>query len=995
MKSVSANILNAAGQKVGRRSIVAMQGHLMLVRTKSSAAGEVVVSKDFLAPLDLFAPRHLGPSKVEVDEMCKIIGVKDLSELIKQTLPTDVVRDSKLDLPDGRLGEAGTLAWIKDILSANVIAKNFIGQGYNGTIVPGVVLRNLLENPGWYTAYTPYQAEISQGRMESLVNFQTLVSEITGMEIANSSLLDEATAGAEAMAMIGRTVNKKAKNQFFVSSSAHQQTIEVMQVRAVNLGIELIVGDHNTTDFAAMPKLAGALVQYPNTAGLLEDFTEMSAVLHKNGSHMVIAADPLACIAVKSPGDMGADVVVGSMQRFGVPMWFGGPSAAYMATSKKQVRRMPGRIIGESLDRLGNPALRLTLQTREQHIRLDKATSNVCTAQVLLANMAAMFAVYHNKVGLQAIARRTHGFAQLFANEIGKLGVAVSAGPFFDSVAFDVSPLKSTDILTQLQDQGFNMRVVPDGRLLANFDESHIEADIHNLVAAISKAGVKGNASHASIEVDGMVPAAFARTSSFLNQKIFNSIHSETEMMRYMATLQRKDLSLDTSMISLGSCTMKLNSVSSLTPCSWPEVANMHPYAPVSQTAGYIELLTTLEKWLQSCTGFHGCSLQPTSGASGEYAGLLVIRAYQQSIGQGHRNVCIIPKSAHGTNPASAVMCGMTIKWIDDSKGVDINEFRKLCEDHKDSLSALMVTYPSTRAFFEDGIIEMTDCVHANGGQIYMDGANMNAQLGLTSPGIIGADVCHLNLHKTFSIPHGGGGPGMGPICTREHLTPFLPGHSVVTPVSGGSLGAVSAAPYGQAGIAAIPWMFCAMLGAEGITDSARYAILNANYMKARLTGHFNIYASNSNDRCSHEFIIDCGNIRQQCGIVEEDIAKRLQDYGFHAPTMSWPVAHSLMVEPTESEDKAELDRFCDAMIMIKEECDKIHQGVWPADDNPLKNAPHTQVEVIASEWTHPYSREEAAFPAPWVHQRGKFWPTVARVDNSLGDRKLKLVWEE
>merc|ERR1712048_1035080 len=536
-----------------------------------------------------------------------------------------------------------------------------------------------------------------------------------------------------------------------------------------------------------------------------------------------------------------------------------------------------------------------------------------------------------------------------------------------------------------------NLRALSDGRLLANFDEAHVEADVHALVKELRAAGLSGSSTPKNVIVDGNLPEAFARTGAFLQQGIFNSIHSETEMMRYMTKLQSKDLSLDRSMISLGSCTMKLNSVSSLTPCSWPEVANMHPFAPESQTEGYREMLELLESWLISVTGFDACSLQPTSGASGEYAGLLVIRKYLESIGQGHRNVCIIPKSAHGTNPASAVMCGMTIKWIDDSKGVDLAEFKALCEAHSKDLAALMVTYPSTRAFFEDGIIEMNKLVHANGGQVYMDGANMNAQLGLTSPGIIGADVCHLNLHKTFSIPHGGGGPGMGPICVKDHLSPFLPGHSVVQPASGGSLGPVSAAPYGQAGIAAIPWMFCAMLGSDGVTDSARYAILNANYMKAKLSPHFKMYASNANNRCAHEFIIDCSDIRASSGIVEEDIAKRLQDYGFHAPTMSWPVAHSLMVEPTESEEKAELDRFCEAMISIAKEVEKIANGTWPRDDNPLKNAPHPQHEVCATEWNHCYTREEAAYPAPWVHTRGKFWPTVARVDNSFGDRQLKL----
>jgi len=585
-----------------------------------------------------------------------------------------------------------------------------------------------------------------------------------------------------------------------------------------------------------------------------------------------------------------------------------------------------------------------------------------------------------------------HGLSQLFASEIGKLGVvSLSGRAFFDTVAFDVSPMKAADVVKMLEAQAINLRKLDDTRVTASFDESHGEADVLLVVEALKNLGLKGSSVVADIAVDGKVVPEFERTTPFLQQKIFNSIFSETEMMRYLQRLQNKDMSLTTSMISLGSCTMKLNSVASLMPCSWPEVANMHPFAPASQTKGYLELLESLEQYLVSCTGFDACSLQPTSGASGEYAGLLAIREYLSSIGQGHRDVCIIPRSAHGTNPASASMAGMKIKWIDDSTGVDLAEFQKLCEDNKDSLAALMVTYPSTRAFFEENIIEICELVHQNGGQVYMDGANMNAQLGLTSPGMIGADVCHLNLHKTFSIPHGGGGPGLGPICVRKHLAPFLPNHCVVSPATGGSLGAVSAAPWGQAGIAIIPWMFCTMLGAEGITNSARYAILNANYMKVRLASHFQLTTANVNDRCAHEFIIDCTNLARKSGIVESDIAKRLQDYGFHAPTMSWPVPHSLMIEPTESEDKAELDRFCDAMIMIKAEIGKIESGEWPLEDNPLKNAPHTQHEVCATEWTHPYTREEAAFPAPWVHQRGKFWMPVARVNDQIGDRKLKL----
>jgi glycine dehydrogenase len=923
--------------------------------------------------------------------MLKTIGVKDITELMEQAIPASVRRDTKLDLPSGELGEEGSLKLLKGMLSKNVIAKNFLGMGYHGSMVPQCVLRNLTENPGWYTAYTPYQAEIAQGRLESLVNFQTMVSELTGMECANASLLDEGTAAAEAMAMISRTVNSKTRNQFFVSDKVHPQTLEVMKTRAHFFGMELVVGDWRSYDFAENKKLCGALVQYPDTTGKVEDFKSLAEVLHKGKSHLVVAADPLALCMLKPPSEFGADVVVGTTQRFGVPMWFGGPHAAYMATSLKQVRRMPGRIIGESLDRLGNPAYRLTLQTREQHIRLDKATSNVCTAQVLLANMAAMYGVYHQTDGLKAIAARVHAMTQLFINELAKLGVPVAETEnFFDTVCFSAGTA-TAEIAEKLAEQGINVRNLDGSNLCVNFDESHLQEDVYMLASALKAAGLKGSGTVPTVEVNGKAPAAFERTTPFLQQKNFNSICSETDMMRYMMALQKKDLSLDTSMISLGSCTMKLNSVSSLAPVSWPETAHIHPFAPASQTKGYVEMLESLEQYMVSVTGFDACSLQPTSGASGEYAGLLAIREYQKAQGQGHRNVCIIPRSAHGTNPASAAMCDMKIQWIDDSKGMNMEEFSALCTELKDSLSALMVTYPSTRAFFEDDIIDICRIVHECGGQVYMDGANMNAQCGLTSPGMIGADVCHLNLHKTFSIPHGGGGPGLGPICVRSHLAPHLPNHSIRSPSSGGTLGAVSAAPWGQAGIAVIPWMYCTMLGAEGVTDSTKYAILNANYMKARLEKDFQIVATNKNNKCSHEFIIDCSDIARTSGIVEEDIAKRLQDYGFHAPTMSWPVPHSLMVEPTESEDKGELDRFCDAMIMIREECRKIETGDWPKEDNPLKMAPHTQQEVCATEWTHPYTREEAAFPAPWTMSRGKFWPTVARVDNSLGDRKLKL----
>jgi glycine dehydrogenase len=867
---------------LARSRIPSCSSHFQ-VRAKAAVATNM--EKLFL-PNDQFAPRHLGPSVQQTAEMCATLGVKDVDELMKQTIPANVLRDTKMEaVPDGTLGEAGSLDLLKKMVSNNIIAKNFIGMGYHGSMVPNCILRNLTENPGWYTAYTPYQAEISQGRMESLVNFQTMVAELTGMELSNSSLLDEGTAAAEAMAMIARTINSKTKNQFFVGDKVHPQTLEVMQTRAPYFGIDIVVGDWRATDFSAMPNLMGALVQYPDTTGAIDDFSSMADTLHKSKAHLVVAADLLSLCMLKPPGEFGADVVVGSAQRFGVPMWFGGPSAAFMATSKKNVRRMPGRIIGESLDRLGNPAYRLTLQTREQHIRLDKATSNVCTAQVLLANMAGMYGVYHQTDGLKEIAARVHGMAQLFANELASLGVPVAETEnFFDTIAINTS--SAADLVEKLQAKQLNLRKFDDSTITVTFDESHLEADVYSLVAALKEAGLKGAGSVAAVEVNGKPPSAFARTTPFMQQEIFNSISSETEMMRYLRTLQSKDLSLDTSMISLGSCTMKLNSVASLAPASWPEIGNMHPFAPASQTKGYIEMLHSLEKYLISITGFDACSLQPTSGASGEYAGLLAIRAYQKAQGQGHRNVCIMPRSAHGTNPATAAMAGMKIVWIEDSRGMDLAEFKELCAAHKDTLSALMVTYPSTRAFFEDGIQDICQAVHDNGGQVYMDGANMNAQSGLTSPGMIGADVCHLNLHKTFSIPHGGGGPGLGPICCRKHLAPHLPNHKIVSPSSGGDVGAVSAAPYGQAGIACIPWMYITMLGQQGVTDSTKYAILNANYMKARLEKDFKIVATNNFNRCSHEFIIDCSDIAKSSGIVEEDIAKRLQDYGFHAPTM-------------------------------------------------------------------------------------------------------------
>lgn len=980
-------LVPAAHQRTGRRNKAA---------PAAAMKTEPMKNDHILAPLDLFVDRHLGPSPADVQEMCKVTGVKDVDTLMSETIPDSVRRTTALNFHEESMSEALALKHLKEVVSKNVVGTNFIGQGYYGTLTPGVIHRSLFENPAWYTAYTPYQAEIAQGRMESLVNFQTLVCEITGMEAANASLLDEGTAAAEAMAMIARTVNAKKKNMFFVSDQCHPQTIDCIQTRAEFYGINVIVGDHKNFDFSK-EQLSGALVQYPDTQGTFHDYSDVAKAVHGHGAQLVVAADPLGLMIAKPPAEFGADIVVGNMQRFGVPMLFGGPSAAYFACSKKQVRRMPGRLIGKTIDSAGEMAYRLALQTREQHIRLDKATSNVCTSQVLLANIAACYGVWHRKDGLQAIAKRVHALAQTFTGQMAELGIpTLNATDFFDTVTVKVSPASPVEVSEALQLKNMNIRIQDASHISVSFDETHQEADLLALTEVLKEIIVDkypetSRTPGKAATVDGMLPTALARTGPFLEQKIFNSITSETDMLRYLYTLQMKDLSLNNSMITLGSCTMKLNSTSSMMPCSWEEIANIHPFAPTSTVQGYREMLHQLEQYLCDITDFDGCSLQPTSGASGEYAGLLAIRKYQESIGEGHRKVCIIPKSAHGTNPASAAMAGMDIKWVDDSNGMDMTELKKTCEMYKDDLSCLMVTYPSTHGVFEENIQEICQMIHDHGGDVYMDGANMNAQLGLTSPGMIGADVCHLNLHKTFSIPHGGGGPGMGPICVKKHLTPFLPNHCVVSPPSGGRLGAVSAAPWGQAGIACIPYMFTVMLGAQGITDSARYAILNANYMRSRLKDAYTCLSKNKNHRCSHEFIIDVSGLRSKTGISEVDIAKRLQDYGFHAPTMSWPVHNSLMIEPTESENKDELDRFCDAMLLIREEIRKVETGEWDPEDNPLKNAPHTQKKVISSEWPHKYTREEAAFPAPWVHQRGKFWPTCGRVSDTYGDRNLVL----
>ncbi len=964
------------------------------------------VSSRLLDPSDTFAERHLGSTnQSDIDKMCSTIGVSSVDQLIEETIPKHVIRDQSSDpllIHNESISESQCLSQLQSIASRNIVGTNYLGQGYHGTITPSVILRNLLENPAWYTAYTPYQAEISQGRLEGLYTYQTLVANLTGMEVSNCSLLDEASSAAEAMAMFARALGPK-RTVFFVSDTVHPQTIDVVRTRAHYMNVSVVVGDPQEFDFNT-DSLLGALVQYPDTRGRLTDFTSLASTVHAAKGKLCIAADPLALTVCKPPSEMGADAVVGSMQRFGVPMWFGGPHAGFLATHMTEVRRMPGRIIGESVDAHGEKALRLTLQTREQHIRLDKATSNICTSQALLANMAAMYAVYHGPSGLQRIAHRIHGLAQLFAAGVtdSQIGSIDTKDPFFDAVSVDLSPVNARWMKQSLNEKfGIQVRVISDTEIQVSFDETHTEGDVDRLLECLAgcmqeyvdeNAGAVRRSSTSGFEkfiVDGMIDRKFQRHAPLLPQSIFNSIQTETEMMRYLYRLQLKDLSLTQSMITLGSCTMKLNSASSLIPCSWENLANIHPFAPPENSQGYRQLLHELGQYLCTITGFDVCSLQPTSGASGEYAGLLAIRRYLESIGQGSRNLVIIPKSAHGTNPASAAMMGLQIKWIDDSDGIDISQLGSVCEANKESLAALMVTYPSTHGIFESNINEVCDIIHACGGQVYMDGANMNAQLGLTSPGLMGADVCHLNLHKTFSIPHGGGGPGMGPICVKSHLGPFLPGH-VAEPTLPHT-GSVSAAPYGQAGIAAIPWMFITMLGSRGLTESGRQAILNANYMAARLKDHYPIPFLNKNGRCSHEFIIDVSGIKEKSGIAEEDIAKRLMDYGFHAPTMSWPVHASLMIEPTESENIEELDRFVEALISIRNEIRKIETGEWDKVDNPLKNAPHSQAKVCGSEWNHKYPREVAAFPLPWIAQRGKFWPSVGRVNNQLGDKNLIL----
>jgi glycine dehydrogenase len=931
-----------------------------------------------------FIKRHIGPNEADTEKMLTAIGVKTLDELIEKTIPSNIRLKKPMNIPEG-LSEFEMLQSLKNIGAKNKLAKNFIGQGYYGTITPSVILRNVFENPGWYTQYTPYQAEIAQGRLESLLNFQTMITDLTGMAISNASLLDEATAAAEAMAMLFNHVNKGdtvTHPKLFVDSAIFTQTKDVLATRANPIGIQLVEGDYQQAPFDGT--YFGAILQYPNNKGSIEDYSNFIEKVHQAGGLVILIADILSLTLLKSPAELNADVAVGNTQRLGVPMGFGGPHAAYFATKDEFKRGMPGRLIGVSLDAQGNRALRMALQTREQHIKREKATSNICTAQALLANMAAMYAVYHGPVGLKKIADTIHNHAQSIDQQLQSLGINQVNEFYFDTLL--VKDIDTSNLKKLAVNHDVNFHYFADGSVGMTVDETTTLNDIHAVISLFEQlTGKKATPLNAAVK-NANFPNELVRTSSYLQHPVFNLHHSETQMMRYIKQLENKDLSLNTSMISLGSCTMKLNAATEMIPVSWPEFGGMHPFAPSSQTLGYQELAKELSAYLCQTTGFTACSLQPNSGAQGEYAGLLTIRSYHAHNKQTNRNIVLIPISAHGTNPASAVMAGFKVVVVacDAAGNIDVSDLKAKATEHKDNLGGLMVTYPSTHGVFEETIIDICNTIHELGGLVYMDGANMNAQVGLTSPGNIGADVCHLNLHKTFAIPHGGGGPGMGPICVNDKLAPFLPGHSY----NGNGANAVSAAPIGSASILLISYAYIKMLGATGLTLSTAYAIMNANYMRARLEKNYTILYAGKNGTCAHEFIIDLRPFKASAGIEAEDVAKRLIDYGFHAPTVSFPVAGTIMIEPTESEDKAELDRFCDALIGIHEEITAIEHGQLDKTDNPLKNAPHTQSVICADEWNHSYSRQKAAFPLPYV-QQNKFWPSVARVNNTYGDRNL------
>ena len=933
---------------------------------------------------DVFALRHIGPRESEKEEMLKAIGVENMDQLIYETLPDGIKLKKPLNLAPA-LSEYEYATHINELAAKNKVFKSYIGLGYNEAKIPAVIQRNILENPGWYTAYTPYQAEIAQGRLEALLNFQTMVSDLTGMELANASLLDEATAAAEAMTLIAalRDRNQKKNNvvKFFVSEEVLPQTISLLKTRSLPVGIEFVIGNHEDFDFSN--EFFGALVQYPSASGQVYDYSNFIAKAKEANIKVAVAADILSLIALESPGKLGADVVVGTTQRFGIPLGYGGPHAAFFATRDEYKRNIPGRIIGVTKDMNGDRALRMALQTREQHIKRDKATSNICTAQVLLAVMAGMYAVYHGPDGLRYIANKVHKTAVTVADSLEKLGFYQSNSAYFDTISVKADVSKIAAVAKENQ---INFHYPDAETVTISVNETTSLEDLNKIVFVFAEALNKEFTRVDRLLDQTSIPENLQRQTDFMTNEVFNSYHSETELMRYIKKLERKDLSLNHSMISLGSCTMKLNAAAEMLPLSDPRWGNIHPFAPVEQAEGYQIVLNKLEEQLTEITGFAGTSLQPNSGAQGEYAGLMVIRAYHESRGEGHRNICLIPSSAHGTNPASAVMAGMdvVVTKANEKGNIDVEDLREKAEKYKNNLAALMVTYPSTHGVYESAIQEITGIIHDNGGQVYMDGANMNAQVGLTNPGNIGADVCHLNLHKTFAIPHGGGGPGVGPICVAEQLVPFLPGNPVIKTGGKEAITAISAAPWGSSLVCLISYAYIKMLGADGLKQSTEAAILNANYIKERLTGAFDVLYTGEKGRAAHEMIIDCRPFKAN-GIEVGDIAKRLMDYGFHSPTVSFPVAGTMMIEPTESESKAELDRFCDAMLSIKKEIDNVSAE---EPNNVLKNAPHTMMMLTANTWDFPYSREQAAFPLEYVADN-KFWPTVRRVDDAFGDRNL------
>jgi len=941
---------------------------------------------------DKFISRHNGPRDHEIAEMLKAIGVSSIDELIDQTVPSNIRLKKPLNLPVA-MSEYEYLTHIRKVAAKNKLYKSFIGMGYYGTITPSVILRNIFENPGWYTSYTPYQAEISQGRLEALLNYQTMVIELTGMQIANASLLDEATAAAEAMIMMhnlrSREAVKAGKNVLFVDHDIFPQTLDVIKTRSNPLGIEVVTGCYSEYDFTG--KEFGVIVQYPSAKGSIRDYSSFAAKAHEAGALVTVIADILSLALITPPGEWGADIAAGSTQRFGIPMGFGGPHAAYFACKDEFKRSMPGRIIGVSIDRHGNKALRMALQTREQHIKRERATSNICTAQALLATMAGMYAVYHGPEGISRIASYVHSLAVTVSEELKKLGYSQNVHNVFDTLEIGLpSGVTVEDIRKRALAHQINLNYKSNGTIGISFDETTLIKDVNNLLAVFAEAVVKTVPEIVDIKEQNQIPENLRRKSAYLTDKVFNNFHSETEMMRYLKKLERRDIALNHSMISLGSCTMKLNPATTMLPLSWPEWSSLHPFVPADQAEGYMQVIGELEQYLAEITGFHAVSLQPNSGAAGEYTGLMVIRQYHISRGENHRNVVLIPSSAHGTNPASGAMAGMQVVVVacDEKGNINVDDLRAKAEQHKESLAAFMVTYPSTHGVFESKIREMVDITHRYGGLVYMDGANMNAQVGLTSPGEIGADVCHLNLHKTFAIPHGGGGPGVGPIAVAKHLAPFLPSHPIVKTGGDKPITAVAAAPWGSASIVVVSYAYILMLGADGLTAATKMAILNANYLAARLKDHFKILYTGETGRVAHEMILDCHHFKLTYGVDTSDVGRRMMDYGYHAPTVSFPVHESLMVEPTESESMQELDRFVEMMIAIKGELEDIKNGKADKTDNLIANAPHTAPEVTADEWKHTYSRQQAVSPLPWVMQN-KFWPFVSKIDSGYGDRNL------